>query len=158
MARAVPAEKPRWRQGLVNPRLCPDDFDLVFVEIGRLACEEHYRVGRFVIDHWLEKSGKRRLIDARAEHVAKNRVLTCKDIAQVLSVVYPVPDREVGFITARHAAQYLRVIRNGGFIVSPAGDGLWWVGSRRRTAAELVELAKSRGFDPASLSGGGEAQ
>lgn len=50
-------------------RPCPDDFVPIFVLKGRLACEEHYRVGRLTIDRWLDESGKDRLIEARRVYV-----------------------------------------------------------------------------------------
>jgi hypothetical protein len=57
----------------VQPRPCPVDFDETFVAIGRLDCEEHYRVGRGVIDHWLAERGKARLIAARIAFVRQVR-------------------------------------------------------------------------------------
>jgi hypothetical protein len=62
------------------PRPCPGDFDETFVRIGRLACEEHYCAGRRTITRWLEERGKRRLINARTEHVLsllKTRLRRC---------------------------------------------------------------------------------
>jgi hypothetical protein len=41
----------------------------MFIEIGRNACEEHYRAARRTITRWLEECGKPRLIEARAEYV-----------------------------------------------------------------------------------------
>ena len=48
---------------------------------------------------------------------------------------------------ARHAAQYLRIVRNGGWIVSPAGADEWWVGRKRMPTAALIEQATKCGFD-----------
>jgi hypothetical protein len=47
-------------------RPCPDDFAPTFIVLGRLACEEHYGVGRQTIHRWLEECGKARLIEARS--------------------------------------------------------------------------------------------
>lgn len=58
---------------------------------------------------------------------------------------------KIPFTLARQAAQHLRISRNGGTIVSPAQNGDWWVGSRRRSAAELLKLAISKGFEPPAL-------
>ena len=146
--------RPRWRDGLVNPRPVPDDFEATFVKIGRLECETHYRVGRFVIDHWLERSGKQRLIDARAAFVHKRqedqrRAESLRELAKCLSRSYPVKDRRrVKPGIARAAAKFLRIVRNGGMIISPTNEGDWRVGTRRMSAAQLLDLAKARGFKP----------
>jgi hypothetical protein len=66
--------------------------------------------------------------------------------------------RRVSFTLARHAAQHLRIVRSGGFIVSPTGDGDWWVGTRRMSAAQLVDLAVGKGFDRAAALQGGDAE
>jgi len=39
----------------------PADFEETFVRVGRLACEEHYGVGRKTINKWLEECGARRI-------------------------------------------------------------------------------------------------
>ena len=57
-------------------------------------------------------------------------------------------NREISPTLARHAAQFLRTVRNGGFIVSPACDGNWWVGSRRLSGAQMLDLAVRKGFEP----------
>ena len=54
------------RRGGTPPRQRPEDFEQVFLEIGRLACEEHYRASRSTINRWLSQSGKARLIALRA--------------------------------------------------------------------------------------------
>jgi hypothetical protein len=77
--------------------------------------------------------------------------LTRREMAVILGVAFPATTRKPTFLMAQHAAQYLRERRNGGWIISPAGDGLWWVGSRRRTAAELVAMAEEKGFNASTL-------
>lgn len=56
-------------KGRPPQRQCPADFDVIFVEIGRLDCEHWYRARRTTIDRWLAERGKDRLIKARAEYV-----------------------------------------------------------------------------------------
>lgn len=51
------------------PRPCPNDFEAVFIRIGRLACEEHYEARRTTVTRWLEECGKDRLIALRSAHV-----------------------------------------------------------------------------------------
>jgi hypothetical protein len=57
------------------PRPCPSDFEETLIAIGRLACEEHYGVGRVTVNRWLEESGKERLLKARAAQELVNRTL-----------------------------------------------------------------------------------
>lgn len=138
---------------------CPHDFDATFVSIGRLVCQEHYRVGRLVINRWLMERGKQRLIDARARHVKDVRRAAAaerrfkRELQRLGRYRKPIADdRAVSLTLARHAAQFLRKQRNGGWVISPASNGDWWVGTKRRSAAGLVEMALTRGFI-ANLSG-----
>jgi hypothetical protein len=55
------------------PRSCPDDFETTFVDIGRLACEEHYQARRTTITRWLCERGEDRLKRLRAAHVQARR-------------------------------------------------------------------------------------
>jgi hypothetical protein len=152
-------------------RPCPPDFAETFVLIGRLACEEHYGAGRLTINRWLAESDKAALLKERAKeaakqgHVGPNAVsrygretvdnwraeggkLTRVEVGKILDQAIPVSRNRIGFTLARRAAQHLRIVRNGGFIVSPAGGDMWWVGTKRITAEAMVELAKAKGFDP----------
>jgi hypothetical protein len=156
-------------KGRPPPRSCPDDFEVIFVEQGREGCEAWYRARKTTITRWLEERGKERLIAARRDYVAhqrgagewitrQTRMVVHKDVrAKPKSA--PVRDRRrVSFTLARHAAQHLRIVRSGGFIVSPTGDGDWWVGTRRMSAAQLVDLAVGKGFDRAAALQGGDAE
>jgi hypothetical protein len=139
-------------------RECPPDFELTFVSLGRFDCEEHYRARRDTVTRWLIECGKVRLINARAAHVANLRAkgewltrgtnLIAHRKINIVSIRQSIRDtREVSDTVARHAAQHLRIMRNGGMTISPAGNGEWWVGSRRLSAAQMVDLARGRGFD-----------
>lgn len=139
-------------------RPCPDDFDVIFVEQGRLGCEAWYRAARTTIDRWLKERGKKRLIKARAAYVAhqrktgewitrQTRMVTHREIGAATPARSVRDRRVVSFTLARHAAQHLRIIRNGGFVVSPSSSGDWFVGSKRMSAAQMVDLAKAKGFD-----------
>jgi hypothetical protein len=158
IARASPPE-PKGRPPL---RACPDDFDVIFVEQGRDGCESWYRASRKTVNRWMNERGAKRLIDARAKFVAHQRAngqwITRQTRLVETRVVNSTPRlqairdrRKVTFTVARHAAQYLRTARYGGFIVSPASNGDWWVGSRRLSPAQMLDLARSKGFDPAHL-------
>jgi hypothetical protein len=151
-------------KGKPPPRACPDDFDVIFVEHGRVECERWYRASRITINRWLKERGKKRLIKARAAFVAhqrsqgkwltrSSRLVEHRDVRATVPQSQPVRDRrKVSFPLARHAAQFLRTIRNGGYIVSPTPQGDWWVGSKRLSAAQMVDLAKEKGFDPRSTA------
>ncbi len=140
-------------------RTRPDDFEVVFVEQGRLECEAWYRVRRTTVTRWLEESGKDRLIAKRAAYVKHRRdngtwltrassLVEHRDVSRPAPARAAVTDRRrVSPGVARRAAHYLRCVRNGGWIISLAGDGNWRVGTRLRSAAELVDLAVAKGFD-----------
>lgn len=141
----------------------PDDFREKVVEIGRIACEEHYHVGRRTVDRWLAELGepeKRRLLNERAALVEARKAekrLGRKEMRKILDHAFPVQTRFVSPLLARRAARHLQQVRHGGWIVSPAGAGMWWLGSRRVTAAELVEVATRKGFSP-TLTGDGSSK
>lgn len=128
-------------------RPCPDDFEVVFIEQGRLECETWYRARRTTITRWLEESGKKRLIAKRAAFVKHQRDLRkgtkLKDQASD-----PVADRrKVDHRLAEHAASFLRSVKNGGWAIHARPDGLFVVGTMRRSAAEVVDLAVRKGFN-----------
>jgi hypothetical protein len=156
MGRFYGADTMRARRlaGLPLSLPCPSDFEAVFLEIGRLACQEHYRVGRDTVNRWLEQHGKQRLIETRAAIVRKRadaKRLDRHDVAKILRHAYPTDDAPVALV--EQAAQFLRLRRNGGWPVSRSADGMWMVGISRKTGAEVIEIAKRKGFTP-SLSGG----
>lgn len=159
MMATAPKLEPKGRPPL---RKCPDDFDVIFIEVGRLGCETWYRARRSTINRWLTERGKERLIKLRSEYVRHQRAqgnwLTRSSCMVEHRATGAVPRssairdrREVSITLARHAAQHLRVIRNGGFIVSPTPQGDWWVGSRRMSAGQMVKLACAKGFDRSAL-------
>jgi hypothetical protein len=131
--------------------IAPPDFDEVFVKIGRVACEDHYEAGRSVIDSWLRQRGKKRLIEARAVHVREHHAkrINREDMGCILSRAYPIEQEpEVDPLVAEQAAQFMRMVRNGGWPVSRHPDGLWTVGTSRKTPAELIAIATRKGFTP----------
>lgn len=134
------------------------EFEEMFVRKGRIECELYFRVSRVQIDAWLRKCGKTRLIKAREDYVDQKRAqgewmtrstkpISRREVRRP-SIGSTIRDRrKVSGTVARHAAQHLRIMRNGGMIVSPAGDGEWWVGSKRLSAAQMLDLAVAKGFD-----------
>lgn len=146
---------------MLAKREVPPDFEATFIRIGRLACKEHYQAGQIQITEWLEATGKLRLIEKRAEYVRNRRRANAKarSMKRILDRAFPVPEtRRATYAIASRAARHLQCVRNGGWRVSPAGDGKWWVGCRKRTHAELIAMAKKAGFDPSSLSRPGKGE
>lgn len=127
-------------------RPVPGDFEVVFVEQGRLECEAWYRARRTTVDRWLAECGKQRLIDKRAAFVKHLRMQ--KQAPKPVERQAVARDRrKVAPALVNRAANFLRCVRNGGWVVAPTSDGDWRVGTRRRSAAELVDMAVQRGFD-----------
>jgi hypothetical protein len=135
----IVAQKP-----LLRP--VPDDFEVVFVEQGRLECEAWYHARRTTVTRWLEECGKQRLIEKRATFVRHLRERGQKPKPGP-SVTGIRDRRHVSRALAQRAANHLRCIRNGGWAVAPVSGNEWLVGTRRRSAAELVDLAVAKGFD-----------
>jgi hypothetical protein len=130
----------------------------MFVEQGRVGCEAWYRARRDTVTRWLVERGKTRLIEARAAFVAhlrangqwitrSTRLVEVRATGQTPRLQAIRDRRKINPTLARHAAQFLRVTRHGGYIVSMAQSGDWWVGSRRLSAAQMLDLARAKGFD-----------
>jgi hypothetical protein len=139
-------------------RACPDDFDVIFVEQGREACEPWYRASRKTVDRWLRERGIERLIKARAAYVAhqraagqwitrSTRMVEAQPVKRTPRLIAIRDRRKIHPTVVRHAAQFLRISRNGAYIISPAQNGDWWLGTKRLSPAQLVDLAVSKGFD-----------
>jgi hypothetical protein len=127
-------------------RPCPPDFEVRFVEHGRLAMEEDYGASRVTVNRWLIECGKSRLINARAEYVRFQRE---QETARP-EKVHPIgaaPVDQTLYPVAREAASFLRVSRYGGWTITAAEDGTWIVGTVRRTSDELIAMAERQGFD-----------
>jgi hypothetical protein len=147
-------------KGRPPQRKRPDDFDVIFVEQGRLDCERWYRASRITVNRWMDETpgGPGRLITARAAYVSHMRkagkwmtrstkLVEHREIERPSRLEAIRDRRKVNLTVARHAAQHLRIVRNGGFIVSMAGNGDWWVGSKRMSAAQMLDVARGKGFD-----------
>ena len=134
----------------------PDDFEVVFIERGRLECESYFRAGRNTVTRWLKESGKARLLKQRRAYVKAHRDYEVQErhrrrdeakaqaerMARVKIEVEIIDPEILGL-----AARYLQMKQNGSWVVYELECGLWMVGTRRRTPAELIDKAKSKGFD-----------
>lgn len=126
-------------------RPCPCDFEMVFVQIGRLACEEHYRAERDTITRWLNECGKDQLIEDRRAFVHwKRRLLRREGYIhhRKRKNTRPIPHTVV-----MAASRFLSADR---LTVAPAGEGQWRVGAAVLEPVEMVAFASSLGFDPLS--------
>lgn len=131
----------------------PADFEVVFIRIGRLACEEYFQARRTVITRWLEEGGKGRLTQARATYWRMRRIEAClTSVAKVRSKPALNDFRFVVPGLTRAAAEHLRDL---GFIVSPADRSrwlvisptkleCWWFTFARWSAVRLFDLAEHR--------------
>jgi hypothetical protein len=149
--RSVAKLRPTPQPGKGRPplRACPSDFDVVFVEVGRVDCETFYRAARITIDRWLLERGKERLIKERAAYVEHQRKLAReRDRVKLEQRPRAIVDfRQVSLCVARAAAHFLRANRNGGWIISRRLEGDWIVGTMRKSSAQMLDMALSKGFD-----------
>jgi len=136
-------------------RPVPQDFEVIFVEKGRLECETWYRARRTTITRWLEECGKDRLIDRRASYVRSlrrqgkwitrstdmvDRRVPRKTVAQRIK-----DERRARPQMARLAAEHLR--KSDKWVIVRVSNNEWIVGTRRRSSAEVIEMAERKGFD-----------
>lgn len=128
-------------------RQVPDDFRIIFVEQGRLACETHYRASRITVNRWLVQSGKKALIDERADFVKHQRSMAHAPARQAEQAVAEI---DTYLPVAKMAADFLRIRRNGGWMISACETGGWRVGTVHRTSEALIEMAERQGFDRAA--------
>lgn len=128
-------------------RPCPDDFDIIFVERGRLACEDWYKASRLTVNRWLIERGKTRLINKRAEFVRYQRE------QEAATRTIPAPHGDTAPIddelheVAAEAASFLRITRYGGWTITSGPGGQWLVGTVHKTSDELIAMAERQGFD-----------
>lgn len=129
----------------------PEEFEQMFVRLGRVACETHFRASRRMIDSWLRQIGKSCLIDSRKEIVTRGRQKTRRLPSSQRRMVIVEDSRPASPIIAAAAAHYLRVVRNGGWIVSRTQFGDWRVGMKRLSSHQVIEMAVSKGFQPGEV-------
>lgn len=135
----------------------PDTFDRVFIEQGRLACEDWFGASRISVNRWMRQCDRRRFADgecglreARASYVKYQRAQAKSDAP--LHADDPQPQVDLLLPIARQAAQHLRVSRWGGHTVSQHEAGGWLVGSVRKSSEELITMAERVGFDRAAAA------
>lgn len=131
-------------------RAVPDEFEVVFREQGRLACETAFGASRITVTRWLRQCGMKRLLEARAAFVkhqrgqAKSQMpLHADDTPAQVDLLLPV---------ARQAADFLRIARFGGWRISMRDGGGWLVGTVERTSEQLIVMAERQGFNRADAA------
>jgi hypothetical protein len=124
-------------------RPVPDDFKIVFVEQGRIACESWYRASRITVNRWLLQSGKQGLIEERSKFVKHQRDVARGPDPQPQTT----PATDPFLPIARMAAEHMRISRYGGWLVSQCETGGWRVGTVHKSSEELIAMAERQGFD-----------
>lgn len=138
---ATGAKKKSWQS-----RDCPDDFEVIFVELGRLECEAHYRARRTTITRWLEERGKKKLLRQRADFVKYQRQLK-RGKGKANGAADPQCKRKVDPKLVEIASRFLQSPKGGGWVVYAINGSAWMVGTHRRSPAEVIEIAERMGFD-----------
>lgn len=128
-------------------RACPDDFEVIFVEKGRLECEAHYRARRTTVTRWLKERGKKRLLKRRAEFVAFQRSIKRGEALPANEVRVRKDRRKTDPKLVVIAARFLQSPRGGGWVSYKIDDGEWMIGTMRRTPSEVIDIAIKKGFD-----------
>jgi hypothetical protein len=128
-------------------RAVPDEFEVVFVEQGRLACEPYFGASRITINRWLIQVGKKRLIERRAEFVKHQRNMAKSQMP--LHADDPQPEFDNLLPVARQAADHLRIARYGGWRISIRDGGGWCVGTVHKSSEEVIVMAERMGFNRA---------
>lgn len=127
-----------------HQRARPDEFEVVFIERGRLECETYFRAGRNTITRWLEESGKARLIRKRKQYV-KSRAALEREARTPQKATPPPAAREDPEIAAL-AARHLQRKQAGSWVVYEIEAGWWMVGTVKRTEREMIAKAERKGF------------
>lgn len=127
-------------------RDCPVDFDVIFVEKGRLECESHYRARRSTITRWLVERGKARLIKKRADFVKYQR--QSRKRKGIDTAASPPKDRrKIDPDLAKIACRYLQSKQGGGWVAYQHDEGGFVVGVKRLTSGQMLDMAICKGFD-----------
>lgn len=136
------------RQLSWQSRSCPDDFEVIFVELGRLECEAHYRARRTTITRWLEECGKAKLLKRRSAFVKYQRGLKRGGNGKANGVAQPKDRRKPDPKLVEIAGRFLQSPKGGGWVIYPIDDScMWMVGTQRRWPGEIIDMAVRKGFD-----------
>lgn len=134
----------------------PAQFEVVFVEHGRLACEAWFNASRITVNRWMRQCGGKRLRELRAAFVKHGR-----------NMAHPIDGKPQPGVQqadpllpiARMAADFIRQSRYGGWPVSKIQDGDGWrVGTVIRSSEELIVMAVKQGFDRAAAEAEAERE
>jgi len=127
-------------------RPIPDDFEVLFVEIGRLACEENYGVGDNTITRWLKEAGEERLKRLREDYV-RQRDRDARLRLLATGRVHLRRKGEVPHLSAEIVAAAARFVCHARVLSVASSRDRPRVDIFPRTATELIDLAERLGFD-----------
>jgi hypothetical protein len=138
--------------GIPSRHKCPDNFEIIFREKGRVACETEFNASRLTVNLWLIQRGKRRLLDERAAFVRFERDQAAETSSPAASQ-YILEDGvdDPMFALGARAANFLRISRYGGWTITQASGG-WRVGTVFKTSDEVIAMAERQGFDSIEAS------
>jgi hypothetical protein len=139
------------KESRAGHRPCPEDFDVIFVERGRLECEVWYRASRWTVSRWMIERGKTRLVAERAAFIRHLRDERRAKQPKRAVAVETGPIDEALQAIARKAASFLRISRYGGWMITASPDGSWLVGTVRKTSDQIIAMAERQGFDSETM-------
>lgn len=134
----------RFDECLLKP---PPDLADTYVAMGKEALEAHYGVRKTVLLRWLSELDEGVLKRRRSAQVTKLRKRLRPLSSRTRRLTIVEDSRPANPRVAAAAAHFLRVSRNGGWIVSRTQFGDWRVGQRRLSGHQLIEMAVAKGFD-----------
>ncbi len=128
-------------------RDCPPDFEVVFVEQGRLECETWYRTGRLTVNRWLTEKGKVKLLKLRAAYVKHQRQIRKAAAAAHTAKPEQRDRRKADPKLTTLAARFLQSPKGGNWAIYFLPCGWAVVGTGRRSPADVIDMAIRKGFD-----------
>lgn len=128
----------------------PSDLADVYVVKGKHMLEAHYGVRKSVMLRWLSELDegllkRKRQAFVRNERSANRLRRVPSSTLRRLTIVQDARPADIRVV--RMAADFLRCVRNGGWIISRTQFGDWLVGMRKLSPYELIEMAIAKGFD-----------
>lgn len=133
-----------------GPRPCPANFRQAYIEHGRDECEVIFHASHQTVTRWLNESGRRALVKARAAFVAQRRAERRKAATPPAKPKRGRRGRPVAPELAAAAANYLRAPPCRVVVLRMTDDSVEWYvdGKGRMPASDMLKLAKAKGFTP----------
>lgn len=127
----------------------PGDFRAVYIELGKDRLEGYYGVRKTTVLRWLSDLDEGLLKRKRRSFVKTDREKhsTHSRAKSFVALVAKQDRHPVEPELAHMAADFLRCVRNGGWMISRTKLGDWLVGISIKSSRELLEMAERKGFD-----------